>query len=96
MEPLPPTSHGSPTLIVLGLPAAKLAQHRRDELRDRRMNRHRPREHIIGNVGIHDVDHAVMKAMVMPAAVSRPANDGPAWPAPMMIASNWFIVVRLP
>ena len=31
-----------------------------------------------------------MSATVMPAAVSRPASGGPAWPAPMMIASNWF------
>src|ERR1700734_4451992 len=27
----------------------------------------------------------------MPAAVSRPASGGPAWPAPTMIASNVFM-----
>src|SRR5882672_11319037 len=31
-----------------------------------------------------------ISATVMPAAVSRPASDGPAWPAPTMMASNRF------
>jgi hypothetical protein len=30
-------------------------------------------------------------ATVIPAAVSRPVSEGPAWPAPMTIASKFFI-----
>src|SRR4051812_16662700 len=35
-----------------------------------------------------------IKATVLPAAVSRPASGGPAWPAPMMIASNARVMTR--
>src|SRR5262245_1127401 len=38
-----------------------------------------------------------MMATVLPASENREARDGPAWPVPMMIASNFFIsaVLRL-
>jgi hypothetical protein len=34
-------------------------------------------------------------ATFMPAPVSRPASDGPAWPAPMMMASK-VVMPRTP
>lgn len=38
----------------------------------------------------HDGAAADIDETFIPAFVRRPANGGPAWPAPMMIASKWI------